>query len=163
MNTWGTYSSFQFNAHQAQMPSPWGLHISQCLPHRFAEYYAARDAVEHLAFAEDNWDGYGAIPINFQTKTNAKVALIQLESSVPAPQVTPNPNGTFSFEWETEEGAAHLEIGRTKYSFYLKPINGAPYFARGHVNQLDAKLGFIVDDGLFPKNPPTLTRPTNNV
>jgi hypothetical protein len=152
---WETFSNLQFNARvQTQAPTVSYLH---CFPERFAEYFAARDAVEQMAFAEDNWDGYGAISIDFQTKVNAKVALMQLEAGVPAPQVTPNSNGTFSFEWETGQGAAHLEIGRTRYSFYVKPVIGVPYLSRGHVNQINATIGMRVGEVLFPKPSSTLT------
>jgi hypothetical protein len=159
MNQWETYSPFQFNAYSRTPALAWVLQVSQCFPHRFAEYSAARDAVEHMAFAEENWDGCGAVPINFQTKVTAKVALAQLEAAVPAPQVTPNSNGTLSFEWETDRGAAHLEIGRTRYSFYVKPVVGVAYFARGHVNQIDATLGLRVNEGLFPKPSSTVSHP----
>jgi len=164
MNAWDTYSPFSFNVFAYSQVAPTCvLPIKQCFPQRFAEYAVARNSVEQMAFEEENWDGYGAFPVTFQTKTNAKVALIQLEPGAPAPQVTPNPNGTFSFEWETNHGTAHLEIGRTRYSFYVKPIVGQPYFARGHVNQIDATLGMRVDEGLFPKASATLSYTTTNV
>ncbi len=152
MNMWELYSPLQFSAYaRTQAPCAWVLTVSQCFPQRFAEYAAARNAVEDMAFAEENWDGCGSFPINFQTKVNAKIALGQLEATVPAPQVTPNSNGTFSFEWESDRGAAHLEIGRTRYSFYVKSVVGPPFFAKGHVNQIDPTLGLRVDEELFPR------------
>ena len=158
------FSPLQFNAYAGtQMLPAYVLPLSQCFPQRFAEYFTARQAVEQMAFAEDNWDGYGAVPINLYTQMNAKLALGQLEAGVAAPQVTPNGSGTYSFEWETDHGAAHLEIGRTRYSFYVKPVFGTPHFARGCVNQIDARLGLLVDEALFPKPSSTVSQPTINV
>jgi len=158
MSLWETYSPFQFNGYAPAPVQPaWTVRVSQCFPQRFAEFAAAREAVEGMAFAEENWDGYGASAISFQTKANAKVALIQLEQCAPAPQVSANSNGTFSFEWETDQGAAHLEIGRTKYSFYVKPLAGAPYFAQGHVNQMDGTIGLRVEEGISPKAIPSFS------
>jgi hypothetical protein len=156
--SWEIFSPFQSEAFpRVQAPFAWVRPVSYCFPQRFAEFAAARDAVERMAFAEANWDGYGASPISFQTKVNAKVVLAQLEQCVPAPQVSANSNGTFSFEWETDQGAAHLEIGRTKYSFYVKPLAGAPYFAQGHVNQMDGTIGLRVDEGISPKAVPSFS------
>jgi hypothetical protein len=152
MKPWETYSSVRFSAMDGYSRPAYVLPYS----HRFSEYRTASQAVDQLAFTEADWDGFGGIPINAATQANAKVALRQLEAGVSAPQVTPNSSGTFSFEWETNYGSAHLEIGRTKYSFYVRPIVGNPHFSRGHVNQLDPTLGFIVDEALFPKAFPSL-------
>lgn len=116
----------------------------------FAEFEAARAAVEQFAAVEANWDGFGALQISEDTKRNALTALSRFESIAPAPAVIPNPNGTLSFEWETEEGIGHLEIGRTRYSFYIRPSIGDAFLMDGNARQVFG-LGSIINGRLYPK------------
>ena len=116
-----------------------------------AEIKAAIDKVEELAAMPENWDGYGAIQISLETKKNAQSALEAILRHAPVPDITPNPNGTVSFEWETAQGIGHLEIGRTKFSFYIKPCSGGtPLLADGGVNQITDDFGRLVAIWLFP-------------
>jgi len=126
---------------------------AKCAPgvgYAFAEFEAARQAIRH-AFAEANWDGYGALPIREETKDNALAVLSQIAVSTCAPEVSPNPNGTLSFEWETDRGFGQLEIGRTRYSFCLKPYRGSPTVDSGDATEMDPSVGVLVDALLFPK------------
>src|SRR5262245_6918574 len=91
-----------------------------------AELMEAKAKVEDFAAMPENWDGYGAIRIGFETKNNAQSALELILIYAPAPDITPNSNGTISFEWETPHGVSHLEIGRTKFSFYIMARSGTP-------------------------------------
>jgi hypothetical protein len=124
-----------------------------CLPqvgYAFAEFTAARQAIEQ-AYSQPNWDGDGALPIREETKKNALTVLNQLEVATCAPEITPNPNGTLSFEWETHKGFSQLEIGRTRYSFCVQPRNGSPTLESGDVSDVDVSVGWMVDAVLFPK------------
>jgi hypothetical protein len=115
-----------------------------------AEFDAARHAVRQ-AFAQPNWDRYGALPIREETKNNALGVLNQLEVSTCAPEITPNPNGTVSFEWETNQGFGQLEIGRTRYSFCVQPHYGPPILDSGDAREIDHSLGYVLDALLYPK------------
>lgn len=116
----------------------------------FAEFEAARLAIGN-AFAVPNWDGYGALPVGDMAKKNALTALEHLESLTCAPEITSNPNGTLSFEWETHRGFGQLEIGRTRYSFYVQPQNGSPFLTTGETSELNPAVGILVDALLYPK------------
>ena len=132
--------------------------IIWCVPrqhHAFAEAEAARRSIEKLAFPEANWDGYGALPVSKEAKANALRALTRLETTAPFPAVSPNPNGTLSFEWETEFGIGQLEIGRTRYSFLIKPNIGRAILHDGPASQIQGFLGAFVDELLYPKPPRT--------
>jgi hypothetical protein len=116
----------------------------------FAEFQAARCAIRQ-AFAEWNWDGYGALPVGDETKKNALGALNHLETLTHSPEITSNSNGTLSFEWETSRGFGQLEIGRTRYSFYVQPHNGSPFLDSGEASEINSAVGLLVDALLYPK------------
>jgi hypothetical protein len=105
--------------------------------------------IEELAAMPENWDGYGALRISAETRRNALKALDAL-LDVPTPGITPNANGTLSFEWESPRGVAHLEIGRTRFSFYIKPLVGNPILDDERVEQLGHRQIRLVAQHLFP-------------
>jgi len=130
-----------------------------CIPrvsYAFAEFTAARRAIE-LAYPRPNWDGDGALPIREETKKNALAILNQLEIATCAPEVTPNPNGTLSFDWETSNGFAQLEVGRTRYSFCVQPRSSSPTLDSRDVDDWDISVGWVVDALLFPKQTPPVS------
>jgi hypothetical protein len=124
----------------------------------FAEFEAARFAIRQ-AFAQQNWDGYGALPIGDETKKNALGALNHLETLTCAPEITSNPNGTLSFEWESNRGFGQLEIGRTRYSFYVQPQSGSPLLNSGDASEVSSAVGLLVDALLYPKPSYSVTAP----
>lgn len=151
--------------------SGWNLHfnavgntpdkVCAILPRRyqtFAETESIRKSVEEQAYSEPNWDGYNALAISSEAKRNALTALRTLELSAPAPSVIANPNGTLSFEWETDHGIGHLEIGRTRYSFYVRPNFGRAILADGDANEIGGFLGTFVEGILYPKPPEPVSR-----
>src|SRR5260370_41657564 len=116
-----------------QQPQPYVYWMSN--PYRgamLAEYPVAFETVERVAFANANWDGYGALPVSAEAKQNALEAIKVILPVAPTPEINPNPSGTLSFEWGTQLGNAHLEIGKTRYSFYVNPSLGEPIFLGGH-------------------------------
>ena len=153
-----TTSNLVFNLfHYPSSPTTWFTPSYKCHAQAFAEFEVARDTIEHLAFPEANWDGYGAVGISKETKDNALAALQTLEATVSAPAIIPNPNGTLSFEWETEQGIGHLEIGRTRYSFYVRPNLGNTILLDGSAVQVKRFLGSVVEEMLYPKPPQPAT------
>lgn len=117
----------------------------------FAETESVRECVDHLAYTEPNWDGYGALPISGEAKRNAIAALNAFVGAAPPPTVVPNPNGTLSFEWESEHGIGNLEIGKTRYSFYVKPTTGRAILSDGEADKIGGFLATFVDGVLYPK------------
>ena len=133
---------------------------------RLADFSAAHEAIERLSFSEPDWDGDGALPITKEVKSNAHLVLEIMESSfVRAPEITPNANGTLSFEWETEEGAGQLEVGKTRFSFYAKSRTTTPLLSTGSIDFINRTFGMIVNDLLYPKSLPesAVTTLTTNV
>jgi hypothetical protein len=115
--------------------------------------YFAENQIEELSEMQADWDGYGALPINAATKYNSITSLRGILIYVPAPEITPNPNGTLSFEWETKRGSAHLEIGQTRLSFYIKPKIGEPAFLDASADDIllnSINVGILVSANLFP-------------
>lgn len=66
-----------------------------------------------------SWDGYEANSIDPKIIESSIKLLTQFYHNIPLPEITPNPNGTISFEWETKTSYGHLEIGITTYAFHL--------------------------------------------
>jgi hypothetical protein len=97
-----------------------------------------------------NWDGYGALPIDRQTIGNSKGALLLLLRYTPAPDITPNPNGTIGFEWNSDQGEAHLEIGKTRFSFFARANGGRPILAEGLVPGITNGLASLIAAVVFP-------------
>jgi hypothetical protein len=129
----------------------WTVPSSGSAGSRLADFAASRETVNQASLRQPNWDGDGALPISAETNRNALAALRILEAVVPAPEITPNPNGTLSFEWETDAGVGYLEIGRTRYSFYLKPVAGPAILHDGSTENVSSTLGLLVDDLLYEK------------
>jgi hypothetical protein len=114
------------------------------------EYPAAMEAIRQASFPDGNWDGFGALPIAAETKQNAILAINNILCVAPLPEINPNPSGTLSFQWTTNEGTAHMEIGRTRYSFYVSPRIGDPILFEGDVNSIHQLHGGLVASLLFP-------------
>lgn len=77
--------------------------------------------INELSLLSDNWDGYGALRILPETLENANLVVANLGwRALPTPEVSPNPNGTISFEWESSYGYGLLEVGKTRASFFVQ-------------------------------------------
>ena len=93
-----------------------------------------------------NWDGYGAHPIDAETAKFARNALAIFQRWDVVPDLTPNPNGTISFEWETPKGNAHLEMGKTRFVCILRPTGAATIPFSGVTTSphgIDSQISFI--------------------
>jgi hypothetical protein len=85
---------------------------------RNEELTALRAAIEELSKLSFNWDGHSALPISSGVTDNVERFVNSLDSVTPLPMASPNPNGTISLQWEEGTKFAHLEIGKTRFSFY---------------------------------------------
>jgi hypothetical protein len=113
----------------------------------------ARREIEELATLDGNWDGYGALKIQEQTRKNALAAVDLMLYWAPAPDIAPNSNGTISMEWETDSGIGHFEIGQTRYSFYIDREGGDPILADGRADEVAPQLGLVISSVLYPLKP----------
>jgi hypothetical protein len=84
----------------------------------------ARNRLRELGTLGTNWDQQGADPIGVACLAQAECLLATLAPSTPSPEITPNPNGTLTFDWETEQQAVSLEIGATRYSAFWERSQG---------------------------------------
>jgi hypothetical protein len=114
------------------------------------EEFAAHRLLQQISELPANWDSCGAAPIQRNTAINAHCALNLLLLDAPVPDITPNTNGTVSFEWETQHGHAHLEVGLTRFSFYVKLFNGPTIPLGGDAAALTPALGSVISALLFP-------------
>lgn len=120
----------------------------------------ALNNISDLAALPEDWDGDGALALHPSTISNAKNAVYGLAGLVGSADCYPNPNGTVSMQWETSLGRAHLEIGSTRYSFYIKPQRGEPIYAQGLIsgfNQIFEQLGSAIFANLYPQAAESVT------
>jgi len=117
------------------------------------ELEAAKANIKEISQLPENWDGYGALPIQEKTMRNALSAADQLLTWAPIPDIAPNPNGTISMEWESETGIAFFEVGQTKYSFFIDPKDGSPIFADGSADEVLPYIGLLIQQTLFAMLP----------
>lgn len=75
-------------------PSPHAT-VNQAIPEiQIADPFAGYDA-----YADANWDGYTAQPISADTISAARMFWTMLPPTLGEPHVSPNADGTISFEW----------------------------------------------------------------
>jgi hypothetical protein len=130
-----------------------GLFLPRALVSK-AEEFAATKLLSHLGSMQANWDGYGARKLHEDTIPNSLTILRQLIRYLPAPDIALNSNGTVSFEWMTAKGVAHLEIGKSRFSFFLKPHAGNSVLLDGPINTFPVELGPLVSAIIFPQERP---------
>jgi len=97
----------------------------------------ALQTINSMATLTEDWDGYGGASVPPQITYVASSFLSSLPEHVPTPDVSANPNGTISMEWENDAGRAHLEIGKTRYSLYFRKAEGPPIYRDGLVNEIE--------------------------
>lgn len=106
--------------------------------------------IQELGHLEEDWDGYGAASIDISIILRAREIYAALVRQLPAPDISPNPNGTISFEWTKDGASAHYEVGRNGYSFYLTPQNGESQYAKNNHSAVDTQwIAGIIADQLF--------------
>jgi hypothetical protein len=83
-------------------------------------------SIEEFSNLENNWDGYGAIPVGLVSAKNAKefISILPEGAFQHFYDGFPNTHGTISFEWKNKkEEEFFVEIGETKMSYFLT-LNG---------------------------------------
>ena len=127
---------------------------------RIEEAKTATKTVHELASLEDDWDGYGAVAISDRARANAErfASIIgDTPFNLPTPEVTPNPAGTISFEWDSPHGEAYFEIGDTDYSAFIKS-NGQPtIYSQGRVDEIDQRTFARIHSALAPSVPQSVS------
>lgn len=84
--------------------------------------------------SSENWDGYGAHAITGGAYEEAKKIINILPSSIPAPELVPEPNGEIGFEWRKGKGRVFvISVGGNyliTYAgiFFGNKVHGSEYF-----------------------------------
>jgi hypothetical protein len=95
----------------------------------------------------NKWDGYGAIPLEVESATNA-ILLMHLVGDLFTKRLKdfyPNPYGTISFNWENEsEETISLEIGNMQMSYYVE-LNSSEVVYRNNID-INAKEASKLSD-----------------
>lgn len=75
------------------------------LPITWQKKKAAVDTVidTFRKYQESNWDGYDAAPVSEAACAEAILFLRKLPSTIPSPDVIPNPDGDVSLEWYLDQ------------------------------------------------------------
>lgn len=101
-----------------------GLHLEEALD----SLYEVRQEC-----AEEDWDGYGALPVSEGAYYEAKKLLQLLPSSIPMPELLPEPSGDIGLEWR--KGRNHFVVsasGNNELTFAgifgSSRIHGTEYF-----------------------------------
>ena len=112
------------------IPSYLSLRLIPVLPIT-SEPVTAQTMLQELAKLKKDWDGYGALPVTPDSCLHAQRFLAATPQGMTAPEITPTSNGTITFEWESSEGNALIEIGRTRYSGHIQPRHGQTFYLQG--------------------------------
>ena len=60
-------------------------------------------------------------------------------------------------EWDTSLGEAYLEIGKSKFSFFIRLRSGSKTLLDGHAEVIDGTLPELIEKALFPVGSETAT------
>jgi hypothetical protein len=79
----------------------------------------------------ENWDGYGAFPLEVKSASSAIQFILLLNDRIveKISDVSPTPNGTVSLVWENDSNERlALEVGNNTLSYYVKLNSQKPLF-----------------------------------
>jgi len=129
---------------------------------RLEQAKSARISIQEFGKLTENWDGYGAATISQETRDNALRFIDMIAAApggVPAPEISPKPNGTISFEWDTSRGEAYLEIGNTQYSGFITTSEQSPALFEGNADSMDQQIVALVQKAVSatPAHPASIT------
>lgn len=111
--------------------------------YEFAEYQAARKTIKETLQQDD------------EAGRNALWALNQLEGFTYAPEVVPNSDGTFSFEWKTGRGFGSLKIGPNYSVYHVSPQASGP-LEGGTSEPFEPYVGILMNTLLYPSVAPSI-------
>lgn len=112
----------------------------------------ARVLLREIGRLEPDWDGYGALPISKAVLGNALQLVDVVESqhpNLPNPEISPKSNGTISMEWESMQGEAYLEIGNSRFSFFIRSKFDERFLRDGDAGSIDSDLLTVVERVLY--------------
>jgi hypothetical protein len=118
---------------------------------RSEEAKSARNTIEELGDLQDDWDGYGAASISREVRDNALHFIKVIEAApfgMQAPEISPTPTGTISFEWVTPHAKAFLEIGNTRYSGFVQTHQQEPAYLQGRTESMDQSVVAFIHNAL---------------
>jgi hypothetical protein len=109
--------------------------------------------IDELSNLDQNWDGYGALKVTPESRAFAKAFLAFAPESMGSPEITPTSNGTISFEWQSNQGDAYIEIGRTRFSGHIQPRNSSTIFIEGQSATLGQQEIAVIEQLLYAASP----------
>ena len=117
----------------------------------------------NLKGLEEDWDGYGGLPIYQEVVDHGLNLLnvIKLFPDLPNPIITPKSNGTISVTWETSNGVGYIEIGRTRFSGYLQIGDSKPAYFQGLAHSIEYEPIAFIYFNLFQSN--MISAPITNI
>lgn len=73
------------------------------------EWLGAKNELDELVKLKENWDSYGALPVDHDSVLHARRLLLSLwGKGIPCPTVTASPAGNAAFCWD--DGAASVDV-----------------------------------------------------
>jgi hypothetical protein len=141
--TWNILVAQFFAAPPQMMPAPAAT--------RSEEAKSGQNTVEELGDLQDDWDGYGAASISREVRDNALHFIKVIEAApfgMQAPEISPTPTGTISFEWVTPHTKAFLEIGNTRYSGFVQTHQQEPAYLLGRTESIDQSVVAFIHNAL---------------
>jgi len=112
--------------------------------------------LSELSRLGSNWDSYGAQAIDKTCVENAQALMAALPEDVPSPEISPNPNGTLTLDWEGEDRLLSLEVGRTRYSCFWEAGDDTTETDEGRIAGDIPAFVYFALQRMFP---PTATMP----
>lgn len=98
---------------------------------------------------KNNWDGYGAIPLETKSSINAFEIINQLPNKLveQIEDIGPNSNGTITIDWiNNSNEEVSVEIGNSVFSYYVK-FNSQPLIFVDNIeinnNQINKLSNFV--------------------
>jgi len=95
------------------------------------------EALAEFTTLKDGWNGAGSLAPSWQALSASIALLSRMQGTVGQVELTPNESGTISFEWETQRGYAHIEVGRIKYALTIEPDIGGAVFENGQLREFE--------------------------
>jgi hypothetical protein len=136
-----------------------GLDTSSALP--FFEGIQAVENIRSFAELQDNWADEGSLAPSQDVLRHAEQIAKQMAMSIGFAEISAMPNGTIAFDWDTERGSANLEIGKTRFSFYIKTEDGF-YPLSGPCSAFPSAIDEVIATHLF-QGQDVLTMPVTAV
>lgn len=103
----------------------------------------AFERLKEISRLAENWDGYGGSSVPSAIVGTAALLLNALRT--PPQNVYPDPVGTVVLEWESFAGRAYIELGLTRYNFYVSASGAQPRAKVGSIDEAAQLAGFVAD------------------